>query len=61
MSAPDEATLNKRAAEALRKAAALIESGELGDGFCDVTDSTGKKVGEVYVDYSEGPSEGAPN
>jgi hypothetical protein len=54
ITAPNDATLNKWAADALRRAADMIESGKLTDGFHDVTDKTGKKLGTVYVDYSEG-------
>lgn len=46
--------LNKSAAQALRKAAAMVESGQLEDGFIDLRDDAGKKVGTIYVDYSEG-------
>ena len=49
----DDTVLNKRAAEALRKAADLVESGNLEDGFTALLDGKGKKVGEIYVDYSE--------
>lgn len=55
--APNDATLNKWAADALRRAADMVESGKLTDGFHPVTDRAGKKVGEVYVDYTEGTFE----
>ena len=63
VSTRDDTTLNKRAADALRKAADLVESGHIEDGFCDLLDQTGKKIGEIYVDYSEGApfGEDAPN
>lgn len=50
----EDATLNKRAADALRKAAYMVESGDLETGFIDLRDDAGKKVGSIYVDYSEG-------
>ncbi len=55
--APNVATLNKWAADALRRAANLVESGKLEDGFHPVTNNSGKKVGEIYVDYTEGEFE----
>jgi hypothetical protein len=51
-SGPNEATLNKWAADTLRKLADSIESGALSDGHQPVTDKVGKVVGTVYVDYS---------
>ena len=50
----EDAAMNKRAADALRKAAAMVESGDLETGFIDLRDDAGKKVGTIYVDYSEG-------
>lgn len=49
---PNEATLNKWAAETLRRLADGIEKGEFDTGNHDVTDSVGKVVGTVYLDYS---------
>jgi hypothetical protein len=43
---------DKWVADALRRAAAMVESGSLEDGVHDVTDGTGKKIGEIYVDYA---------
>lgn len=59
----DDTKLDKLAAEALRKAADLVESGHIEDGFTTILDRSGKKVGEIYVDYSEGtfPDEDAAN
>ena len=57
ISGPNVGTLNKWAADALRKLADRIEGDELEDGFHDVPDSAGKTVGKVYVDYSEGDFE----
>ena len=52
VTAPSVAVADKWVADALRRAAAMIESGKLEDGFTDVLDGAGKKVGQVYVDYS---------
>lgn len=49
---PNTATLNKWAADALRKLADRLEKDEFDDGFHPVTDNVGKKIGTVYVDYS---------
>jgi hypothetical protein len=51
-SGPNDATLNKWAADTLRKLADAIESDQLTDGFHPVTDRVGKTVGKVYIDYS---------
>jgi hypothetical protein len=50
---PTVATLNKWAADVLRKLADRIEREEFEDGFHDVKDNTGKPVGKIYVDYTE--------
>lgn len=50
----DDAEINKRAAAVLRKAAAMVESGDLETGFIDLRDDSGRKVGTIYVDHSEG-------
>ncbi|KKB85801.1 hypothetical protein VW29_05775 [Devosia limi DSM 17137] len=50
----DDAAINKRTADVLRKAAAMVESGDLETGFIDLRDDTGKKVGTIYLDHSEG-------
>lgn len=52
VTAPSMAVADKWVAGALRRAAAMVESGNLEDGFHDVLDGTGKKVGQIYVDYS---------
>lgn len=49
---PTIATLNKWTADVLRRLAARIESDEFEDGFHPVTDSVGKPIGTIYVDYS---------
>lgn len=51
-SGPTIQTLNKWAANALRKLAGEIESSKMEDGFTPVTDAVGKAIGEVYIDYS---------
>lgn len=53
LSGPTVSTLNKWASDALRALADRIERGEFSDGFSDVTDRVGKKIGTIYVDYSE--------
>lgn len=49
---PNLSTLDKWAADALRRVADLLEAGRYEDGFTDVKDNVGKKIGTVYVDYS---------
>jgi hypothetical protein len=44
----DDAEINKRTAAVLRKAAAMVESGDLETGFIDLRDDAGKKVGTIY-------------
>lgn len=51
-SAPSLATANKWAADALRRLADRLERNDFEDGFHDVADGTGKKMGTIYVDYS---------
>jgi hypothetical protein len=48
---PNDATLNKWAADTLRKLADRIEKDEFETGFHPVMDNVGKPVGEIYVDY----------
>ena len=48
---PNDATINKWAADVLRALADRIESNEFEDGHHPVTDSVGKPVGTVYIDY----------
>ncbi|WP_240233020.1 hypothetical protein [Devosia lacusdianchii] len=50
----DDTEINKRTAAVLRKAAAMVESGDLETGFIDLREDTGRKVGTIYVDHSEG-------
>jgi hypothetical protein len=48
---PNDATLNKWAADVLRRLADSIEKNEFEDGHHYLKDSVGKKVGEVYIAY----------
>jgi hypothetical protein len=48
---PNDATLNKWAADVLRRLADRIERDELTDGHHPLLDNVGKKVGEVYIAY----------
>lgn len=54
LTGPNDSTINKWAAEALRGLADRLERGELQGGFTDLTDHSGKKIGEVYADFSQG-------
>jgi hypothetical protein len=49
---PNWTTLNKWAADALRKLADRIEKDEFEDGFHPVKDNAGKPIGTIYVDYT---------
>jgi hypothetical protein len=49
---PNHATLNKWAADALRRLADSIENDELDDGHHDLKDNVGKTIGKVYIDFS---------
>ncbi len=49
---PNLASLNKWAADALRKLADRIEKDEFESGWHDVRDSVGKPIGKIYIDYS---------
>lgn len=51
---PSVPVLEKWAADTLRALADRVERGEFEDGFTDVKDESGKLVGTIYVDYSEG-------
>jgi hypothetical protein len=53
LSGPNMPTVNKWAADALRALADRLEQNEFEDGFSDANDSVGKKIGTIYVDYSE--------
>lgn len=53
LTGPNVGTLNKWAADALRALADRLERGEFEDGFSDAKDNVGKKIGSIYVDYSE--------
>ena len=48
---PNEAVLNKWAADALRKLADRIEKGELESGHHPVENDAGKPMGTIYLDY----------
>ena len=48
---PNDATINKWTADALRRLADQIEKDELDSGFRDVMDSVGKKIGTIYLDH----------
>ena len=49
---PNVPTLNKWAANALRALADRLDHDEFEDGFSDVTDGVGKKIGTIYIVYS---------
>ena len=51
LSGPNNATINKWVADALRKLADRIEKDEFETGFHPVTDNVGKKIGEIYLDH----------
>ncbi len=51
---PSVPVLEKWAADMLRALADRVERGEFDDGFTDVKDESGKLVGKIYVDYTEG-------
>lgn len=53
LSGPNFTTLNTWAANALRALADRLDRDEFDDGFSDMTDSSGKKIGTIYIDYSE--------
>ena len=53
LTGPNGRTLDNWAADALRAVAERLERGEYEDGFTDVKDSSGKKIGTIYVNYSE--------
>jgi hypothetical protein len=49
---PNDETLNKWAADALRRLADRIEKNGFESGLHDVHDNVGKPIGTLYVDYS---------
>jgi len=51
ISGPNDATINKWIADALRRVADQIEKDKLDTGFHDVVDNVGKKIGTVYLDH----------
>lgn len=51
---PSGPVLEKWAVDVLRAVADRMEKGGFEDGFTDVKGESGKLVGEIYVDYSEG-------
>jgi hypothetical protein len=51
LSGPNHATLNKWAADALRRLADSLEKDELEDGHHDLKDNVGKTIGTFYIDY----------
>lgn len=56
VSAPTMKTAEKWAADALRRLADQLEAGKRKDGHYDVSDGSGRKIGVVYFDFSEGAS-----
>ena len=54
VSAPNEATAAKWTADALRRIADQIEANGYTDGHHDIADGSGRKIGEVYFDFTEG-------
>jgi hypothetical protein len=50
-SGPNDATLNKWAADVLRRLADSIEKDEFIDGHHPLKDNVGKTVGSVYIAY----------
>ncbi|WP_420732334.1 hypothetical protein [Hwanghaeella sp. 1Z406] len=54
---PNEATVYKWTAEALRKLADRIENDEFQSGHHDVADRVGKTIGTIYLDHYAGSEE----
>jgi hypothetical protein len=48
---PNDATLNKWAADALRRLADRLDKGEFETGHHPVKDNVGKPIGTIYLDY----------
>jgi hypothetical protein len=53
LTGPVMALVNKQAASILRSIADRLEKEEIEDGFEDIKDDTGEKIGEIYADYAE--------
>lgn len=51
-SGPTSSTLNKWAAETLRRLADMVEKDVFDSGHHPVKDSVGKQVGTIYIDHS---------
>ncbi len=51
LTGPNSATLNKWAADALRKLADRIERDEFETGHHPVEDNVGKPIGTIYLDH----------
>jgi hypothetical protein len=54
VSGPSEKTAIAWTVQALRKVADRLENGEYEDGHHDVADNSGRPIGSVYFDFSEG-------
>lgn len=56
VSGPSDKTSIHWTAKALRAIADKLERGEYEDGHHDVADNSGRPIGTVYFDFSEGES-----
>lgn len=54
VSGPSQKTSASWTANALRKIADKLEQNEYQDGHCEVKDNSGRPIGTVYFDFSEG-------
>lgn len=54
VSGPSEKTAVAWTVQALRKIADRLENGDYVDGHHDVADNSGRPIGTVYFDFSEG-------
>lgn len=54
VSGPSDKTTVAWTASALRRIADKLERGEFEDGHHDVSDGSGRPIGSVYFDFSEG-------
>lgn len=54
VSGPAERTVASWTAAALRQIADKLDQGEYEDGHHKVTDGSGRPIGSVYFDFSEG-------